>query len=160
MKVTVFEDTRVALQDLADIAVDLVADTRRWGPLVRHDPDERYAYRFHAGPGFDAWVLGWTGGQAVPMHDHGDAHGVICVVEGTLVETRWRHDRLSLDVLDNGVVRGVAAGTVHGVANLHDAPATSIHVYSPALTVMNYFEHGSGELRVTRAAPVNAADVG
>ena len=35
---------------------------------------------------WEAWVVGWTPGQHVDVHDHGDSAGVLVVVEGDLVE--------------------------------------------------------------------------
>ena len=38
----------------------------------------------------------------------------------------------------------LGAGMVHDVAAHRDAPATSIHVYSPPLATMTFYEDGSG----------------
>ena len=43
--------------------------------------------------------------------------------------------------------RGFDVGHVHGVRNLGPDPATSIHVYSPALRGMGHYELGSGGVR-------------
>lgn len=42
--------------------------------------------------------------------------------------------------LTSGQTRGFGPGYVHEVRNTSTAPAVSVHVYSPPLTVMNHYE--------------------
>ena len=43
-------------------------------------------------------------------------------------------------MLRTGRLRHLAAGTVHDVLNRTATPATSLHVYSPPLTTMTYYD--------------------
>jgi hypothetical protein len=104
---------------------------------------------------FEAWVIGWPSGGTLELHDHGGSRGVLTVVSGRLVETsvaRVGH-RLALRT------RTVSAATsplsigvdrIHDVTNPGPGMALSVHVYSPRLTSMTFFELGDGELRTGR----------
>ncbi len=67
------------------------------------------------------------------------------MISGTLVEAvPWRDDtgRLSLvrRELRVGSTLGFGTGHVHDVTNDSDGHALSLHVYSPALTTMTFYE--------------------
>jgi hypothetical protein len=96
-------------------------------------------------PDYDAWLIAWPTGGTIDLHDHGDSRGALHVISGTLVETMpWRDDadRLSLVRLEvpAGVTRDFDAGHVHDVRNEGSVAALSVHVYSPPLTSMLYYD--------------------
>ncbi|HEX4433361.1 MAG TPA: cysteine dioxygenase family protein [Acidimicrobiales bacterium] len=96
-------------------------------------------------PDFDAWLIAWPSGGKVELHDHGTSTGAVSVISGTLVEAvPWRDDtgRLSLvrHELHAGATLGFGAGHVHDVTNESGGYALSLHVYSPALTAMTFYE--------------------
>ncbi len=105
-------------------------------------------------PDFDAWLIAWPSGGKVELHDHGDSDGAVSVIAGTLVETVPRRDgsgRLSLvrNELRAGTTLDFGAGHVHDVANESTEHALSLHVYSPALISMTFFDV-SGDRLVER----------
>src|SRR4051794_32593420 len=73
---------------LRDIARGVAEATTLWKAHVRHDPDGRRPVRLLSTEAYEVWVIGWTEGQGVDMHDHGGSAGVIVVAEGVLVERR------------------------------------------------------------------------
>ena len=96
-------------------------------------------------PDFDAWLIAWPKGGKVELHDHGTSTGAVSVISGALVEAvPWRDDtgRLTLvrHELQAGATLGFGAGHVHDVTNESDEHALSLHVYSPALTSMTFYE--------------------
>ena len=112
---------------------------------------------------YEAWVIGWPAGGALELHDHGGSRGVVSVVAGSLVETSVAHfgDRLALRT------RTISAATsplsigverIHDVTNPGPGPALSIHVYSPRLTSMTFFELVHDELRSRRTEYLGAAE--
>jgi predicted metal-dependent enzyme (double-stranded beta helix superfamily) len=108
-------------------------------------------------PDFDAWLIAWPRGGKADLHDHGHSTGAVSVVSGALVESTPRRDdagRLSLvrRELAAGATVGFGAGHVHDVTNVSDRPALSLHVYSPALTSMTFYEVAGGELVVRQVA--------
>ena len=96
-------------------------------------------------PDFDAWLIAWPKGGKVELHDHGTSTGAVSVISGALVEAVPRRDdagRLTLvrHELQAGATLGFGAGHVHDVTNESDEHALSLHVYSPALTSMTFYE--------------------
>src|SRR3954465_9853459 len=90
--------SRLELDVLVDMVTGLARAESLWRPHVAHDRHERVRRRLLATPLYEVWLLGWTPGQSVGLHDHGDANGAFVVVDGQLVET------------------ALTAGTVHDMA--------------------------------------------
>lgn len=127
---------------LADIASGIARAQAWWRQHAHHDPDGRRPTRLLATDAYEVWVIGWTAGQGVELHDHGDSAGALVVVEGELAE-------LALDVttgavrrtaLRPGPVHELPVGLVHDVVATTAANTTSIHVYSPPLTTMRRWD--------------------
>ena len=126
---------------LADIVQGLAAARDLWRGAVWHDPGRRLPVRLLASEAYEVWVIGWTTGQHVRPHDHGRSAGAIVVVEGELVEVLPEAGGPMVDhPLAGGRVRPVPVGTVHDVVNRAPEPATSLHVYSPPLSSMTYYD--------------------
>jgi hypothetical protein len=94
---------------------------------------------------FDAWLIAWPGGTSAELHDHGGSRGAIHVITGSLVETiPWRDDggevTLARREVYSGVTLAFGAGHVHDVRNEAAVHALSLHVYSPPLTSMTYYD--------------------
>jgi hypothetical protein len=114
---------------------------------------------------FEAWLLGWPVGEGIELHDHGTSSGALVVVEGTLLETYihasdWvrpggrpflggsrrhcrgdtprppRHRRLP-----EGALVSFGPDHIHDVVNGGARQALSIHVYSPRLRSMTFYEN-------------------
>jgi predicted metal-dependent enzyme (double-stranded beta helix superfamily) len=119
---------------LAAIAEGLGASPDLWRRRVQHDPDRRTWSLLLATPVYDAWVLGWAPGQGIAMHDHSGSAGAVRVVSGTLLEVYERdigETELAARLLRAGTTVTFGREYRHGIANVHGAAATSIHVYSP-----------------------------
>jgi uncharacterized RmlC-like cupin family protein len=118
-----------------------VAGERRWWHLVATDT-------------FDAWLIDWPSGTAVPRHDHDGAAASICVVRGRLVEIRFAAGGSSLSTARPGEVLRVDADVSHQIGNDATDPATSVHVYSPPLSSMGFYDPDGVPVR---RDPVDAA---
>ena len=106
---------------------------------------------------FDAWLITWPKGGKVELHDHGTSTGAVSVIRGVLVEAvPWRDDTGQLSLvrreLQAGATLGFGAGHVHDVTNESDEHALSLHVYSPALTSMTFYELSGDQLVVRDVA--------
>ena len=117
-------------------------DERGWQLLARTD-------------GYEAWVIGWPPGGSIELHDHGGSRGVVQVVSGRLVETSVIRlgDRLALRSRPVSAATrplGIGATRIHDVTNPGPAPVLSVHVYSPPLTSMTFYELDNGALRAGR----------
>lgn len=153
----------LATAELGALASALASRPALWAPHLSHAPDHRTHLRLAATARWEAWLISWPSGHGVEMHDHGDAAGAVAVLEGELVELVARRSTgtLAPRALATGTVRRVPPGRVHDVLNRGAAPAASIHVYSPALRTMTFYDDS---LRPTRTevvypeAPVLGAD--
>jgi mannose-6-phosphate isomerase-like protein (cupin superfamily) len=117
-----------------------IARSPLWQDLADPGPDGRSAVRIVCAEHYEVWVLGWWPGQSVELHDHGRSDAAFTVFEGDLVEVTARGEVLERRELSTGTSRLVPAGTRHDVLNLGAGPATSIHVYSPQLTSMTFYD--------------------
>jgi quercetin dioxygenase-like cupin family protein len=120
---------------MVDIACGIAEARDLWSAHVRHDLVERRPVRLIGTEAYEVWVIGWSTGQGVSLHDHGGSAGVVVVTEGRLTE-RGRHGALRR--LEVGDVAELGPDDVHEVFNESDRPATSVHVYSPPLAAMSY----------------------
>lgn len=103
---------------------------------------------------FDAWLISWPGGTAAELHDHGRSRGALHVIEGSLVETiPWRDEQgrvtLARREVHSGATLAFGAGHVHDVRNEAADHALSLHVYSPPLESMIYYDR-AGDVLIPR----------
>lgn len=95
---------------------------------------------------YEVWLIAWARAGALDLHDHGGSSGVVWVVEGALVETYSDlAERQPLRSVTIGAGRSVAvpATRVHEVWNPGPKPALSVHVYSPPISTMTFYDHRS-----------------
>jgi mannose-6-phosphate isomerase-like protein (cupin superfamily) len=132
--------------DLLQVAEGLACSADTWPGL--DDPVER-CWRTVAVTGrFEAWVVAWPMGGAIELHDHGRSAGVVVVASGRLVETSLHRDaggalaeRLTTVASGDHVLFG--PGHVHDLVNEGPGPALSVHVYTPALRAMTFFDRSA-----------------
>jgi mannose-6-phosphate isomerase-like protein (cupin superfamily) len=138
--------SRVVGADVLEaIAAGLAAVTVPWE--LRDDelgegevPTERRYYRALATDAYEAWVICWPSGGSLDLHDHGGSAGAFSVVSGELDEATIDHGDTVVRRYGPGDTTGFGASRIHAVANRGSAPATSVHVYSPPLGSMIYYE--------------------
>jgi hypothetical protein len=151
-------DRRPANAPCGDIALDLARSSLVAGAQMPLDRDGRSWARVAASDTFDAWLISWPTGGAVDLHDHGGSAGAIAVVEGELTEVRPAKGGLTRRVLSVGAVHDVAPDAVHDVLNVGPGRALSVHVYSPPLTEMTFYDPADMRpLRVTLVYPPEAS---
>ena len=132
----------------AAIATELADAPEIWWPRVQRDSGERWYVPLLEDEDFEAWLLGWPVGEGIELHDHGNSSGALVVVEGVLLETyiqasdwvrpggRLRHRRLP-----EGASISFGPDHIHDVVNGGARQALSIHVYSPRLRSMTFYEN-------------------
>lgn len=152
---------------LAQLAIEIGHEPRLWRDHVRHDLSSRHFHQLYRDANVDIWLECWVNTQDTGYHDHDLSSGAVYVIEGTLVEDYLYRDE---DGWIRELSRGHPAGSVfdfdgariHGMR--HPAggpPATSIHVYSPALWRMGWYETGEWGMRrsaITYADELGAGD--
>lgn len=142
---------------LADIAAGLAASVT--GDEVRVAPGELRGFvRLLESPSYEAWLIAWAPSGALELHDHGGSAGALHVVRGELVE-------LFTDAIDRRPLRSrpVRAGQdlplpatrIHEVWNPGPRTAVSVHVYSPRIRTMTFFD---GNLQPVSTVCTSVAD--
>ena len=130
----------LSVEALADIAVGLARAEGLWRPHADHDPLSRTSVRLVATEAYEVWLLGWTSGQSVDLHDHGGANAAFVVLDGELSEITLGFAGTTTRRLAAGAVGTVPAGVIHDVVNVSNENATSLHVYSDPLRTMTFFD--------------------
>jgi quercetin dioxygenase-like cupin family protein len=102
---------------------------------VRRDGTERDAVRLVATDSFDVWLIGWPAHHRTTPPDHGASLGIVLVLEGELTEAT----NFATKELRVGDVTVIAPGAVHDVGTT-ESTALSLHLYSPPLTEMNFYD--------------------
>jgi quercetin dioxygenase-like cupin family protein len=130
------------------IARGLADSPEIWWPRVRRDSGQRWYVPLFEEDDFEAWLLGWPVGQGIELHDHGSSSGALVVVEGTLMETYveasdWVRPggMLRHRLLPEGDLVAFGPDHIHDVVNGGHRQALSIHVYSPRLRSMTFYEN-------------------
>ncbi len=138
--------TSLSPAQLLRMARELAGDRDRWLARVEHRADQRWFERVALADDHDVWLIGWDAFQGVDLHDHGEAVGVLYVVDGELVETSKvpGSGPLVEQTLPAGTARAFGADHVHRLVNPSARPATSLHLYSPPLTSMGFYRAGAG----------------
>ena len=126
---------------LSAIAAGLAAVTVPWELDQGDEPAERRYQRVLATAAYDAWVIHWPTGELLDLHDHGGSAGAFSVVSGELDEATVAAGTTVIRTLATGDTSEFSSSHVHAVANRGAAVATSVHVYSPPLRSMVYYQH-------------------
>ncbi len=138
---------------LSSTARRLAATPGIWRPRIQWDAGERWYALLAADEDSEAWLLGWPVGGGIELHDHGGSSGAICVVEGILTETfvdagdgLTAGGSLRRRRLPTGTLVPFGPGHIHDVVNNSSRLALSIHLYSPRLRSMTFYDHGPGSV--------------
>lgn len=124
-----------------------------WAPFERH-ASARTGFRILATQAYDVWLLSWPDDTEISPHHHGDSEVAFAVVSGVLEETRWQCGRPESRAVRRGECVAVGRGVVHEV-RAEGGEAISVHVYSPPLSRMEFFDD-QGE-RILFVEPVDQA---
>ena len=128
--------------DLLAVAQGFARSATSWPGM--DDPSERCWRTIAATDLFEAWVVAWPVGGNIELHDHGGSGGAVVIVSGTLVEMSVRPDDGELNATSMSIHTGghmvFGPEHVHDLVNHGPGPALSVHVYSPALHAMTFFD--------------------
>jgi Cysteine dioxygenase type I len=129
---------------LTELATELGKERSLWEQHVRHDPEQRIFVELYRDTHLDAWLICWLNQQDTGFHDHDVSSGAVYVVDGELSEHRLLFGKDGINEVSRPHPAGTAfhfdAARIHCVRHPGGVPATSIHVYSPALWRMGYYD--------------------
>ncbi|HWE66420.1 MAG TPA: cysteine dioxygenase family protein [Acidimicrobiales bacterium] len=144
--------TTLAPLDLLNLLQDYVTETADLIPAPAPDLSERAYELLELTDDVEIWAIHWPKDQGLELHDHGGSAGALWVVSGTLDEHYVTPERT---LARRSIVTGGGAAFgptyIHDVVNAQDAPATSVHAYSPPMARMTFYRHGGEGLVVSRA---------
>jgi hypothetical protein len=129
----------------AKLATKIAKQRKFWDRFVHHDPDTRYFHQLYRDPHLDVWLICWLNAQDTGYHDHDLSSGAVYVVDGSLFEDYFHRGEdgwIREQTREHGpgsLIRFDAA-YIHGLRHAGGPPATSVHVYSPALWRMGHYE--------------------
>ena len=135
--------------ELRELVARIAAEPERWRPLVRHGTAERAFEQLWRDEHVDVWVISWANGSDTGFHDHDISRGAVAVVEGEVIEERLVLGGAPRELRHRaGDAFDFDATHVHRMRQIRDAPAVSIHAYSPPLWRMGTYAVASdGTLR-------------
>ena len=132
--------------ELELVAAQIAEHHDLWQSHVRHERDSRFYVQLHRDPHIDIWLICWDAFQETGLHDHDRSSGAVHVVDGTLLEDFFiaHDDGIRLKTVEHhaGSTFSFDSTYIHDVRHDGGTPATSIHVYSPALWRMGHYELG------------------
>jgi hypothetical protein len=96
----------------------------------------------------EMWLLSWLPHHSTGFHDHGESNVGFCVAQGTLTEQHLRFaEPPRIETLVAGDTRAAGSDYIHCLEWETGAPALSVHVYSPPLSVVGQYRvDGDGVL--------------
>ena len=130
----------LAAPALAAIACRLASVSLPWQHRDGGAPAERCYELLLATRDLEVWTIYWPPGGSLELHDHGGSSGALCVVAGHLDEACLVGRTLRTRRLGRGGSVAFGPGHVHDVVNATARPATSMHVYSPPLSSMTFYD--------------------
>jgi predicted metal-dependent enzyme (double-stranded beta helix superfamily) len=130
----------LAIPDIRDLVSILSTDRDRWQHLVRHDRDKRVFERLVDEPEVEAWLICWMPGHDTGFHDHDLSSGAVTVVTGSVQEERLGLGvEVSSRIYTPGDTFDFTSSEIHRVTHAGDAPAVTLHAYSPRLRRMGAY---------------------
>jgi predicted metal-dependent enzyme (double-stranded beta helix superfamily) len=128
-----------ALLSIADELASAVVGVE----LTIRPGDRRGFVRLTLTRSHEAWLISWMPTSGLGMHDHGGSAGAIAIASGTLAESyvdRGQRERMLRRRLHAGATVEVPANRIHEVRNPGPERALSVHVYSPPLAAMTFYD--------------------
>ena len=123
------------------LAAELAEHPELWREQVRHSQDERIYTELYRDHHLDVWLICLTGRQETGLHDHDVSGGAVRVVEGALDEDRLRMgEGIDTTRYAAGESFRFDASRIHDVRNADGHVSVSLHMYSPPLWRMGYYE--------------------
>lgn len=120
----------------------LAARPDLWRQHVRHSRAERLYVRLHLDDHLEVWLICWSQRQDTGFHDHDRSRGAVAVVGGALAERRLAvgGPPPPTSIHPTGASFSFGATHIHDVSQAGASVATSLHVYSPPLGEMGFYE--------------------
>ncbi|WP_210494190.1 cysteine dioxygenase family protein [Patulibacter sp. SYSU D01012] len=127
--------------ELEALAREVAADPAAWASAVEHRADRRTYALLRDDASVTVWLICWSPGHDTGFHDHDRSSAGIAVAAGEIVDERLalrgEPVRRRLGV---GQATTVEPAEIHRIHHAGDAPAVSVHAYSPPLRRTGAYE--------------------
>jgi len=126
--------------ELEQFVARLAERTELWSTLVRHDETQRIYEPLLIDPHLTAWLICWMNDHDTGFHDHDLSAGAVAVAGG-----RVHEERLVIGgpprrrTFAQGEAFHFTPADIHRVRHAGEAPAVTLHAYSPPLTRMGAY---------------------
>jgi hypothetical protein len=126
-------------RELLSLVTELGRRPELWAHVVRHDPSQRVYEELWRGDHIVVWLICWMHDHDTGFHDHDLSAGAVTIAAGavTIAAGAVCEERLTLGetplvrTFGAGETFDFAASDIHRVLHLGDAPAVTLHAYSP-----------------------------
>jgi hypothetical protein len=126
--------------ELRRLVTELRAAPHLWADLVHHDPAQRLYRQLWRDEHVVAWLICWMHDHDTGFHDHDLSAGAATVVAGAVCEERLVLGGAPLvRRFGPGEAFDFAASDIHRVLHVGEAPAVTLHAYSPPLWRMGAY---------------------
>ncbi|KAF2125768.1 cysteine dioxygenase type I [Dothidotthia symphoricarpi CBS 119687] len=153
--------------ELQQLMQGYCSDESEWGKYFFPAPNMNYTRNLvDKGNGkSNLLLLVWSPGRASPIHDHANAHCIMKILKGSLIETRYAWPTIDLNNSEDRPLRTISEKTykenevtymsdklgLHRISNpdLKDY-AVSLHLYTPpnaAVYGCNIFDEDTGQAK-------------
>lgn len=141
---------------LEELVAELAAEPGTWRPLVRHTAAERQFALLRRDDEVEVWVVSWMPGHDTGFHDHDVSGAAIVVLEGEVEDQRLALGRAPHAARHAaGATFTVPPAAIHRVRHAGEAPAVTLHAYSPPLARMGAYEEGEDGVLLRHAQPAD-----
>jgi hypothetical protein len=113
--------------------------TDAWQPLVRHDADERVHELVHRDADVELYLVCCLG-HDTGFHDHDDSAAAITVLEARSLKSGSPSPARSRGPSQRAPPSPSPEGGIHRVRHAGQAPAVTVHAYSPPLSRVGTYE--------------------
>jgi cysteine dioxygenase len=146
---------------LLSIMEEYKSDECDWSKYALFDQSKYTRNLVDAGNGhYNLIVLCWGPGQSSPIHDHANSHCIFKILDGELTETKYGFPgsgdaAKQMEIVGESTFRRDEVNYtsnkigLHKVSNNSNAPAVSLHLYSPPILECKTFCLDSGEERAS-----------
>ncbi|HEU0250949.1 MAG TPA: cysteine dioxygenase family protein [Solirubrobacteraceae bacterium] len=132
--------------ELEQLVRELANQPELWIERIKHDHTQRTYEELFSDDYVTAWLICWMQDHDTGFHDHDVSYGAVSVLSGRVREERLQLDGAPIaEVYAAGESFHFSPADIHRVRHAGDAPAVTLHVYSPPLLSMGAYvvdDHG------------------
>lgn len=142
--------------ELERLVRELADQPELWIERIKHDHTQRIYEELFSDEYVTVWLICWMHDHDTGFHDHDVSCGAVSVLSGRVREERLQLDGAPIaEVYAAGESFHFSPADIHRVRHAGDAPAVTLHVYSPPLLSMGAYVVDEDGLLLRRALPAS-----